>query len=297
MPNLFSLIGSAWNFYKTHGVLRSITFWMLTLPLGILFITGYFLEMHPVADKLDKDLPLTSQEIGLLIGMTAIEIVLSILLIWGVCSVLLVGKRMLKSNAGRSKSSFKLVRKEARRFIVPLLLSDILRDLITLVIGLIGLIPALILLSVFGSSPAALVHKESFDHLIDVLVPLGVLLLFLVPAIAYSVQTTFYSVLTVCEDMPYRKGFKASRAITRGRTLRTLLYLVGLSCVLLFPAYIFAGFLGYATMDTHWVAGIVGSFVGAYVLSVCICVLILTIVDLYKHMKDLPRLTTKFPLP
>ncbi|MDA0375810.1 MAG: hypothetical protein O3A80_00675 [bacterium] len=138
----FLLIGTAWSFYKKQPVLNEIAFWMIFVPMGFMdAISG----MVGIVEKqeIEGGLPLasyTAMEIALIIPLL---VALFFFLFWGQACVLTVAKRLVSSPAGRNRTSFKAVRKEAYKFIGPLALLEILRGILTLLWAILLIIPGI----------------------------------------------------------------------------------------------------------------------------------------------------------
>jgi uncharacterized membrane protein len=181
MPNVFTIIGEAWSFYRKQPVLGQVVFWLLFLPM---FLIETWAQIIPEDAE-------SATVFWFLIGVIA----LAILIVWGSACVLVVGKRLINSRAGRSRTSFRTVRKQARKLIVPLILTDILFDCFTF----------------FWS------------------------LLLIVPGIIYSARAMFYPVVVAAEGKTYRKALKRSKNVVKGHTLDALLHVLGIGFVIFFP--------------------------------------------------------------
>ena len=128
MPNLFSLIGSAWDFYKSNPVLNIVTFWLLFLPMLLLDILDRFL--------------METEDMWLLAFV--IVIVLSLVIVWGQACVLTLGKKLLGGKGGSKSVTFAKLRGDASKLIVPLFFTEILFSCITLLWALLLIIPGII---------------------------------------------------------------------------------------------------------------------------------------------------------
>ncbi len=143
--------------------------------------------------------------------MTAANIVIALPLLvivfycifWGQASVLMVAKRMLISPAGRTRSSFKAVRNEAKKFIAALLLTELLRSAITFLL----------------------------------------MLLLIVPGIIYSIRTIFYDIIMIEEGkVQYgRPLLQKSKNVVTGRTWHVFLTVLGFSLCIFLPVGIVDG--------------------------------------------------------
>jgi hypothetical protein len=172
-------------------------------------IVGYLFEQtSSYSDIMDNGITWGMTDLRPLIAVTAVQIIFALVLIWGIACVLLLGKRLITNKAGRSRTSFKLVRMEGRKFVINLFLTGILRDCFTILWGL----------------------------------------LLIVPGVIYAIRTAFYHVTIVCEGLGYRSALKQSKEVVTGHTWTALWYLFGLGVVLFFPAILLTGLLDQITI-------------------------------------------------
>ena len=131
----------------------------------------------------------------LLILGILLNIIILFLGIWGTACFLVMGKRLIKSPAGRTRSSFKLVRKQGAHLIVPLFLTIMLRICITLLWSL----------------------------------------LLIVPGIIYYIRTSFFGIVIAYEGKGYRSALNRSKDIVKGHTWIVFLYFVGIALTVSIP--------------------------------------------------------------
>jgi uncharacterized membrane protein len=181
-------------------VLNVIALWLFFVPFSIENIINRLLV--PTLSPLS------------LVGII-VMLMLNIVILWGGICVLIVGKRLLISQAGRSRTSFHAVQKQATSLIVPVLLTSILRGSITLLWSL----------------------------------------LFIIPGIIYSIRTTFYSIVIVYEGLSYRSALQRSKEIIKGKTWQTFLRILGITIFLFAPVMIidFALESIISSMDSRFV--------------------------------------------
>lgn len=84
---------------------------------------------------------LTAMEIA---AVLPLSLLMFFLFFWGQACVLTVAKRLVSSPAGRNRTSFKAVRKQAFKFVGPLFLLEVLRTIITLLWALLLFFPGVI---------------------------------------------------------------------------------------------------------------------------------------------------------
>lgn len=196
MPSAFAIIGSAWSFYKKQPVLNAVAFWLLFAPNALLHALDGFSEM-----LFAQTMPTNMAEVSANPVALAVSIPLAIGVIyaslWGQACVLVIGKRMINSPAGRNRTSFAAVREQSRKYIFPLFVTQILRSCI----GLLWM------------------------------------LALIVPGIIYGVRTVFYDILIVSEDAPYgREALRRSIALVKGRTGEIFWSVLVIGIAILVPA-------------------------------------------------------------
>lgn len=195
MSSPFTLIGTAWSFYKKQPVLNEIAFWMFFLPIAFMDV---FSGMIGIAEAQNVDeislASYTAMEIAIVIPLL---VAMLFFLFWGQACVLTVAKRLVNSPAGRNRTSFKAVRKEAYKFIGPLALLEILRGIMTLLWAI----------------------------------------LLIVPGVIYSVRTIFYDIMLIEEGkVAYgRPVLNKSKDFVKGRTWSVFLSLILLSVCIFIP--------------------------------------------------------------
>ncbi len=175
-----------------------------------------------------------------------VNVALSLWILWGFACVLVVGRRIIKNPAGRSRSSVSIVRKEARKYVFSLFLTDILRDCGTVLWSI----------------------------------------LLVVPGIVYRTRTAFFAVVTICEGKEYRDALHGSSATVRGSTLGVLWRLIGLYLMLVIPAWIMTFFIFRIAQAYIEQAVFVAALLSAVPLSIAALFYQLSTVHLYKALKS-----------
>ncbi len=195
MPSIFSTMGAAWDFYRKQPVLNHVLFWMFIVPLTLMLIMSDVIA-SPIQYWILEQSGLSERGLFVLIALA--NLLVSIWVIWGNASVLVVGTRIIKSPAGRTRYSFQAVRKEASHYIIPLLLTDILRDCFTFLWAI----------------------------------------LLIVPGIIYRVRTIFYPIMLVLEGHEYRGALQASKEVVKGHSWRVFWYMVGIMILIGIPTVV-----------------------------------------------------------
>ncbi|MBI3331596.1 hypothetical protein HYZ99_01405 [Candidatus Peregrinibacteria bacterium] len=246
MPNLFTLIGSAWRFYRKQPALTPVVVWFLFLPLTAINILARMIRppLSGVMIPGTYDGMIAPSPSALLLFLPTI-FVLSLIAIWGTACILLVGKRIIHSKAGRSRTSFSAVRKDALSYVFPLLLTGILRGCFMF----------------FWT------------------------LLFIVPGIIYGIRTIFYEVVVVAEDLRYRTALQRSKQVVRGHSWRVLFYILGLSLLLFIPATIIATIVDLIIVNVNHRMLPLSDIVSAASMSFATMIYLLANIDLYGKLK------------
>lgn len=196
MPNIFSLMGTAWDFFRSQPVLNTVLVWLLVLPMSGMFAVADLQMSHPALKNATLQAVLYQGADPMpFLGVAFLQLLLTVLLLWGIACVLLVGRKLLQNRAGRARTSFAVVRQEAGHYVATLLLTDILRACATILWGL----------------------------------------LLIVPGIIYFIRTFFFYIAIVCEGQGFRDALRQSNAVVKGQTATAGLYLLGLCAFIFLP--------------------------------------------------------------
>ena len=161
---------------------------------------------------------------------------------------------MVNSPAGRNRTSFKAVRKEARKFIGPLILTEILRTIITL----------------------------------------GWALLLIVPGVIYSARTVFYDIMLIEEGkIAYgRPVLNKSKDIVTGRTWSVIWRMIVVSLLIFLPVAIVDGSISTLLEIVDPRLETLGLVLSDMVDSLAGVFYITCIVALYADLKNNPILSS-----
>lgn len=185
MFNVLSLIGQSWEFTRKQTALWSVAFWLLFLPA---FASN---AAFGIIDPLEGG----QWHADRILILILLHLALWTVMTWGAACILVIGKRLLGAKAGRSRTSFAAVRSQASGFVLPLILTGILRMCTTILWTL----------------------------------------LLIVPGVIYSVRTVFSPIVVVAENEWYRSALHRSRDRVKGYTGQTILALLGLMAILYLP--------------------------------------------------------------
>ncbi len=217
MPSVFTLIGESWNFCRKQPALSSVGFWLLFLPLtGIKWCVSFI--------QITQQHFYTNNNPAYFVACLCL-LPLGALFMWGIACVLLIGSRLLAAKAGRSRTSFRAVRTEAKAFLVPLILTSMLQKTICLV----WILPyfGLLLLSALAAAGGL-----SASDIMIVKLLLFSLSLLGIPATIYYVRTVFFGIIIIQERIEYRAALERSKHIIRGHFGKVFFKILFLSIAL-----------------------------------------------------------------
>lgn len=239
LPSPTVLIRTSWEFYRKQPALNAVLLWLLILPAALQELLPYIPWQRGILYENGLD-----RLVYMLVAVT-----LMVVSLWGVASILLVGRRLIQSRAGRSRTSFRAVRNQAAPLIVPLVFTSLLRSFVTTYWALLFLVPGLLFMV---SSPMCnAVIPNSIGLLLDATpssIRQAVLLLarscsivawllpLLVPAIVYNIQTTFFPIVLMTEKKRYRMALRRSKEVMHGQFWPTVWRLLQISILLFVPA-------------------------------------------------------------
>jgi uncharacterized membrane protein len=236
IPNLFTLIGLSWDFARKQPTVLQGAFWFVFLPtFGGNLLADYQLSQQEYLQN--------RPEILLLLMLA--QVLLAMVLLWGTACILSIGKRLLQAKSGRTRSSFKIVSAQANAAFFPLLLTSILRSILTILWGL----------------------------------------LLIVPGIIYFFKTAFYPVVVVCEGLSYRPALKRCLEISHGQWGNIALTIIGLSILTLLPAQIIAGMLSYMAEDLGIGALIASNIASGLLFTLALTLYLFGLIGAYDHFR------------
>lgn len=178
--------------------------------------------------------------------VVAMIVLFAVIMLWGGACVLLVGKKLVHSPAGRNRTSLVAVAREGRSFIVPLLLTQLLRFCFTLLWSL----------------------------------------LLIIPGIIYAIRTTFYTIIIVAEDTAYRAALRQSIALVRGHTWSVLWRLAVILIVIYGPPNLLSLLGYWLVEGMHDSAMLTMDVVDAVLNAPATIIALLAVVALYDELKS-----------
>lgn len=290
--NPFVLLSESWRFLLRQPALLRVLFWLLIAPAVLLDMVRLYWPESDIESV---------RKIGTT-GFIAAQVVLAFLFFWGFASVLLVGRRMVKSMAGRSRTSFRSVRRESLRMILPLFFTSLLRAIVTLEWAFLAAIPAMMFLlgsqtcratvSPFISAFGTFANTGTVGFLDPVLRqlpmrcgPLLIALPLLLPAAVYQIRTAFFGVIVASENLRYRDALRRSRDIVRGRTWSVLLAILVMAVSLYAPSVILSFAVGALLRTAAPGAVLAGTVVKDIVYAVATLLFILALTAFYGKLR------------
>lgn len=188
-----SIIRSSWEFFRKQPALASVAAWLLFLPMLATDALDTLIQSEAIPSTIDVEAS---------IGIFVLTLMLTIITIWGQCCVLVTGRRMLQTKAGRSRTSFSATASEAKAFIIPMLLTSILYGCIIA----LCMLPAIAYVFFLAYNDPANLRDPILLSLTG---------LFILPGIAYIVRMMFFPVIVVGENTAYRAALKRSKDAVR----------------------------------------------------------------------------------
>ncbi|MEK7218757.1 MAG: hypothetical protein AAB728_04805 [Patescibacteria group bacterium] len=269
------LLRETWTYLRKQPVLLTITGWFLFLPsLADSWFGRWWDEQgFPSA-------PAAVQPIDVV--LVAAVLVVTFVYLWGISCVLLVGKRMVVSRAGRSRSSFRRVRGDALPLVFPLLLTSLLQQCLTFYRALLFAVPAIVAVLLLRGNPAVdapVGGRTGFTLLL--LTPL------LIPAVLFLLRTSFAPIVLACEGKTFRAALKRSRELTRHNLARVAGTLLALAAATLLPAsllsLLFWSLLPESSPRLYYAGDVTDSLLS----SAALLFFLLSMIGLYGKLREL----------
>ncbi len=275
-PGILDLTRGSLAFARKHTALWWATLWLFILPSILMTL---------VLDSWENFREMPSQTPTLywtiFIGVVLALALLCFLMSWGCGAVFLIAKRQIQNRAGRSRTSFKTLRKESFSFAIPIFLTSLLRLCFIAYLALLFVVPAALYITAVPNC------NESSDVLTDNLrcfYPLFLFLPLLLPAIYYTIRTTFYAVAIVTDESAYREALDRSREVTSGKLRAVISWLLGLGALIFLPAFALELFIGM-TLDTMPHPMVLNEIIGESLTGIALLIFLLSLVSLYGNLR------------
>ncbi len=246
--NPFRLLREAWAFLRSQPALLHVLLWLMIAPLVAFDALTLYWPQSDVE---------SIRQIGS-VGYGLASLLFIVTTFWGLACVLLVGRRMVINRAGRSRTSFRSVRREASALIFPLFFTSLLRSIVTIEWALLALIPGIFAvtalpecratfspvlsaIAVFTSTGSHAALAAAVPPFLIRCWPALIAIPLLIPAGIYQIRTAFFGVIVVSENLRYRDALRRSREAVRGKFWKTLWVLAVLAVSIFVPVSVLSG--------------------------------------------------------
>ena len=236
-----SYIGTALRFYKKQPLLNPVVGLLLVLPYVI--ASGFDMAMSAFSTSIQNTFGMSAMQVQVLYFV--VQLLLTLWIIWGIAAVMSIGMRLIKSAAGRTKSSLQSVVKQSRTLILPFFFTGLIRDCITLLLVLpycIAVTAYLLTqpadeLNAFIATLKETVIQQSQTAEFNSTIALVMLVLLplLLPVIYYRVNTSFYQVVILNEKIGYRNALKKSSSYVKPKFWLVLLKMLVIALCTFIP--------------------------------------------------------------
>lgn len=287
-----TLTGNAWQFYKKQPLLNQVIGWLIIAPLTCSLLVQVGLEQY---NQVLMELWNISNRQLQIVGII-IEFLFTLWLLWGLGSILVIGTRIIKSSAGRTRSSFSTVHEKGKKLVVPLLLTNLIRECITVLLALPYFIAIILFLmikspeqintfvqvlsSIVFNNPVATAPEFPYG----ILVMLFVALPLLIPVVLYRIKTSFYHVIVGIENIAYRKALQKSAEAMKGKLWPTFVTIVGISICTFLPVIILTSVLSSIIINFDARLTLVTILFNAAGSGIALAVYTLATIDLYHQL-------------
>ncbi len=237
MPTISTLLASAWAEYRRLPVYNDIVLWLIALPsFGISIIE----RLGGVGDPYWPDYIAPD---GVRWPLFGILLLLNIVIIWGAATTLVAAEHPGKTH------TFGALHKQAAPFIVPILLTEVLRVCLTLLWALVLIVPGFI----------------------------------------YSLRTMLAQPIIVAEKLAYRPALQRSIQLVKGRSWEVARVIIGTSLLLFLPIGFVTGLIEavFTAADPRLLA--LSDALQAAVSGIASAVYIIVLVATYRHLKAHPH--------
>lgn len=292
MQSAFVTTGSAWRFFRTQPLLNQVTGWLFIAPLTLSFVCDIIVTKY---DALFTNLfSITTTQLG--ITAFIVQLLLSIWVFFGYGATLTVGERIVKSKAGRSRSSIQAVYKTGKTMVLPLFLTSIIRDCITFLFALPYFLVILFFLltrdaeyingfiGIFKALIANPTTAVDFTPYTSVFMVAFLTLPLLALVVWYRVSTAFFHVIIGLEGIEYRNALVASKKLIKGRFWPIFAQLILITIFTFAPAMLIADFLN--TIVTNFDEQLIAltALINGAITGIAMVVYILATIFLYKDL-------------
>jgi hypothetical protein len=296
--SVLQILQTSWQFLWNQPVLAWIAFWLYVIPFTLIEALRRLMDPSdplgttPVRSAMQEIDPHSIVFVLLIFGLIFISF-------WGHTCLLLIGKRLIQQKAGRARTSFRTVRKEALPMVLPLLLTAVLRLCITLEWSLLFIAPAFLILI----QPTCRVEIVSVVTAIQQgtainTVPHCVLLLLLLtplllPAIVYTLRTSLFDSAFITEDLRFRKALRRSSKVMYGHFWHAMKLIIGACLCIGIPAMILTSVI-YDTIEAAAPQlGLTADIITSGIDTLASMLIVLSMIQIFGHLRKHPVLHLK----
>lgn len=292
MQSPFAITGSAWGFFRTQPLLNQVTGWLFIAPLTLSFLCDIIVTKYNAT--FTGILSITTRQLSIVAFI--IQLLLSIWVFWGYGATLAIGERIVKSKAGRSRSSIQAVYKEGKTIVLPLFLTSIIRDCITFLFALPYFLVILFYLltrdteyingfiGLFRSLHANPTVAVDFTPYSSVFVIAFFTLPLLALVLWYRVRTALFHVIIGLENVEYRKALSASKKLVQGRFWAIFAQFIFITILTFTPAMFIADSINMFVNNFDERLIIVTALINGTITGIAMVVYILATIFLYKDL-------------
>lgn len=224
-------------------------FWLMILPsIGSNLVTSIINPETNGFSLTEQGFPVMDLPPVIVFGII-LMLIFALLVIWGSACTLVIGKRLLTNRAGRNRTSFRAVARQARRYILPLFLTSILRTCFVILWGL----------------------------------------LLIIPGIIYNIRTVFYGIVIVCEGPSYRQALNRSKEVAFGHTWKILWSVIGLALCTFLPVSLLTAGVAILVSAIDMRLMIMTDILNGFFTGLATILFTLATIVLYSELKKQPK--------
>lgn len=237
----FGILSESLRFMRKQPVLAHVVVLLLVLPAVVQSILEFAWPSSAVPSL---------ERIGQ-VGYAIAVLVCALTLYWGQAATLVISRRIVSSKAGRGRTSFAAVRKQSSTVVFPLIVTDILRTLVTLEWCLIPAAAFIVMAVYLPGCPEALnlVGPHSSASLLAPCAPALITTPLLLLPLLYLLRTMLAGVIVVTEGLKARDALRESSRVLKGSLFRVCGSLVVILIVLFAPLSLLSMLVGAGATD------------------------------------------------
>lgn len=270
------MVGEAWQFFRKQPALLPVSVLMLGVPNFLISTLGRLIEPGGLFINSQPAVFLQAYDnMRFSVGLGGF--LLFLLTLWGMGSVLTVGRRMIGARSGRARTSFTSVAEEASVYTRTMFFTAILVAAEVLVWSALGLVATYLLMMAFPALFPLFSGRQ-----------ISLALFLQLPAGVAAVRLCLALLAVVCEEpLAYRKAMRRSKDLIRGHFWRTIWWLCVHLALLVLPLAVCSSLLE-AYVVTPWML-LAGDCAIQLATGLVVTILLLSMTLLYGALRDAPR--------